>query len=62
MVFVVVEEVKVCEVVFVKFGEKVLFDGEIVVGASAIDESAFTGEFMFVFKCVGDVVYGGILN
>ena len=59
---VAVEEIKVREVVLVKPGEKVPLDGEIVAGASAIDESALTGESMPVPKRVGDVVYGGTLN
>jgi Cu+-exporting ATPase len=57
-----VEEVLVSDVVVVRPGEKIPVDGEIVEGASAVDESMVTGESMPVEKRAGDEVIGGTLN
>ncbi len=57
-----VEEVLVGDVVVVRPGEKIPVDGEIVEGASAVDESMVTGESMPVEKRAGDEVIGGTLN
>ncbi|NJK99526.1 MAG: heavy metal translocating P-type ATPase [Spirulinaceae cyanobacterium SM2_1_0] len=43
-------------------GEKMPVDGEIVSGASAVDESLLTGEATPVTKQVGDRVVAGTLN
>jgi Cu+-exporting ATPase len=56
------ESVMVGETVVVKPGEKIPTDGEIVDGASAVDESMLTGESMPVEKRVGSHVIGGTLN
>ncbi|MFP3666185.1 heavy metal translocating P-type ATPase [Priestia sp. SIMBA_032] len=57
-----VEEVKKGEVIFIKPGEKVPVDGEIIEGQSAIDESMLTGESVPVDKNIGDKVIGATLN
>jgi P-type Cu2+ transporter len=43
-------------------GEQIPVDGEIVVGASTLDESMLTGEPIPVTKQVGDVVSAGTIN
>ncbi len=50
------------EIVVVRPGERIAVDGEIVDGASAVDESMLTGESMPVDKTLGSRVFGGTLN
>ncbi len=59
---VAAEEVKVGDIVIVKPGQKVPVDGEIIKGASSLDESMVTGESLPVDKKVGDQVIGATLN
>lgn len=57
-----VEEVVIGDIVFVKPGEKIPVDGEVVEGLSAVDESMLTGESIPVEKKSGDVVIGATVN
>ena len=50
------------DVVVVRPGEKVPTDGEVINGASAVDEKLLTGESIPVEKGPGDAVIGGTLN
>ena len=50
------------DIVVVRPGERLPVDGEVVEGASAIDESMLTGESMPAAKRPGDAVYGATLN
>lgn len=59
---VVLEDVVVGDILYVKPGEKVPVDGEIIEGRSALDESMLTGESVPVDKTVGDSVIGATLN
>ncbi|HEX6534338.1 MAG TPA: heavy metal translocating P-type ATPase [Gemmatimonadaceae bacterium] len=57
-----VEQVMSGDVIVVRPGERVPVDGEIVSGASAVDESMLTGESIPVEKQPGDRVIGGTIN
>lgn len=59
---ILIEEVVAGDIVYVKPGEKIPVDGEIVEGKSAIDESMLTGESIPVDKSMGDVVIGSTIN
>ncbi len=61
-VMVPVESVVVGDVVKIRPGEKVPVDGEVVEGASAVDESMLTGESAPVDKVPGDSVAGATIN
>lgn len=55
-------EIKVGDTVVLKPGDKVPVDGEVIKGASAIDEALVTGESVPVTKEPGDGVIGGSIN
>ncbi|MDQ3735802.1 MAG: heavy metal translocating P-type ATPase [Actinomycetota bacterium] len=57
-----VDEVEVGEELRVRPGEKIPVDGEVVDGASNVDESMVTGESVPVSKSAGDAVIGATVN
>jgi len=57
-----VEEVRPEEIVLVRPGERIPMDGEIIAGASAINEAPVTGESVPADKGPGDYVFAGTLN
>ena len=57
-----VDDVVVGDVIRVRPGEKIPVDGEIIDGASSVDESMVTGESMPVTKQPGDAVIGATVN
>ena len=59
---VAIEEVKPADLVRVRPGESIPVDGEVVEGASGVDESLVTGESMPAEKTPGDAVIGGSIN
>ena len=50
------------DVILVRPGERIAVDGEVVWGASAVDEALVTGESMPVAKAPGARVIGGTVN
>jgi cation-transporting ATPase V len=61
-VLVPVERVAVGDLLLVRPGEKIPADGEVVGGASAVDESMLTGESVPAAKAPGDAVAGATVN
>ncbi|ETA74122.1 copper-translocating P-type ATPase [Ligilactobacillus equi] len=57
-----VDQIRVGDLVKVLPGQKIPLDGEIVAGASNIDEAMLTGESLPVSKTVGQKVIGATLN
>jgi len=61
-VTVAARDLVVGDVVRVRPGDRLPADGEVLDGASSIQQAAITGESMPVNKTVGDEVYAGTLN
>lgn len=57
-----IEEVRIGDVFVVRPGESVPVDGVVISGASAVDESALTGESIPVDKAEGDKVSAATMN
>ncbi len=57
-----VEEVRVGDLFRLRPGERVPLDGEVVAGASSVDQAPITGESVPVEKEAGDTVYAGSIN
>ncbi|MEV2252789.1 heavy metal translocating P-type ATPase [Streptomyces sp. NPDC050147] len=55
-------ELKVGDVILVRPGERVGADGEVLEGASDVDQATITGEPLPVAKGAGDEVFAGTLN
>jgi Cu+-exporting ATPase len=55
-------DVLVGDLVRVRPGERVAVDGEVIEGASTVDESMLTGESLPIEKGPGDAVVGGSVN
>ncbi|WP_174590403.1 heavy metal translocating P-type ATPase [Methanocella conradii] len=59
---VLVEDVKVGDIVVVRPGEKIPVDGVVIDGYSSVDESMITGEPIPASKKAGDNVIGATIN
>lgn len=59
---VLVEDVKLDEILLVKPGEKIPFDGVVVSGSSPVNQAPITGESLPVEKSPGHDVYAGTIN
>lgn len=57
-----IEQVQVGDVIWVRPGEKIAVDGEILEGSSTVDESMVTGESLPIEKHPGDRVVGATIN
>ena len=59
---VAVDQVHIHDTVIIRPGTRIPIDGEIMTGASSIDQSPVTGESIPVDKSPGDEVFAGSLN
>lgn len=59
---VAVAALRLGDIVVVRPGERIACDGEIIEGASHVDESLVTGESLPVARHAGDHVTGGTIN
>jgi heavy metal translocating P-type ATPase len=59
---VLVEDVRVGDVVIVREGDIIPVDGHIVRGISTVNQSSITGESAPIEKNVGDIVFAGTTN
>jgi len=56
------EEVRVGDIVIIRPGERLPLDGEVVFGASSVDQAPITGESIPVSIEIGDEVLAGSIN
>ncbi|MEK2476962.1 heavy metal translocating P-type ATPase [Streptomyces noursei] len=56
------EQLRVGDIILVRPGERVGADGQVLDGASEVDQATITGEPMPVAKETGDEVFAGTLN
>lgn len=61
-VVILMEEVKIGDILVVRPGEKMPVDGVVVNGSTSVDESMLTGESIPVEKIAGDKIIGASLN
>jgi P-type Cu+ transporter len=59
---VAIADVQVGDVIMVRPGEKIPVDGQVIDGASTVDEAMVTGESIAVKKQTGDEVTGATIN
>ena len=59
---VAIAQVEIGDIVQVRPGEQVPVDGEVIEGASTVDEAMVTGESLAVKKQLGDEVIGATIN
>ncbi|MBD2103061.1 heavy metal translocating P-type ATPase [Leptolyngbya sp. FACHB-261] len=57
-----IQEVEIGDLILVRPGEKIPVDGEVIEGASSVDEAMVTGESLPVTKQPGDEVIGATIN
>lgn len=57
-----INKVKIGDIIVVKAGEKIPLDGIVVEGASFVDTSCLTGEFIPVRVGINDLVLSGSIN
>lgn len=57
-----VAELKIGDHILIKPGERIPSDGQIIIGETAIDEAAITGESIPVSKKINDEVFAGTVN
>ena len=57
-----VAQLRLGDVVIIRPGDRVSVDGEVVAGASAVDQSPITGESVPIEKGSGDEVFAGTIN
>ena len=57
-----VEQINVGEIVIVRPGEQIPFDGILTEGSTNVDEASLTGESMPVSKSISSPIFAGTLN
>lgn len=57
-----VDDLELGETIVVRPGERIAMDGEIVTGASSINEAPITGESLPVSRSAGETVYASTIN
>lgn len=57
-----VEDIVIDQIIYVKPGDKIPLDGEVIKGESSVNQAPITGESIPIDKHIGDTVYAGTIN
>ncbi|HAR5835812.1 TPA: copper-translocating P-type ATPase [Staphylococcus pseudintermedius] len=59
---IAIDDVRVGDVVWVRSGQQIPLDGQVIEGSTTVNEAMLTGESMPVEKNIGDTVIGSTIN
>ncbi|HAR6256409.1 TPA: copper-translocating P-type ATPase [Staphylococcus pseudintermedius] len=59
---IAIDDVRVGDIVWVRSGQQIPLDGQVIEGSTTVNEAMLTGESMHVEKNIGDTVIGSTIN
>ncbi|HCT0445955.1 TPA: copper-translocating P-type ATPase [Staphylococcus pseudintermedius] len=59
---IAIDDVRVGDIVWVRSGQQIPLDGQVIEGSTTVNEAILTGESMPVEKNIGDTVIGSTIN
>lgn len=59
---IAIDDVRVGDIIWVRSGQQIPLDGQVIEGSTTVNESMLTGESMPVEKNIGDTVIGSTIN
>ncbi|EJO7170019.1 copper-translocating P-type ATPase [Staphylococcus pseudintermedius] len=59
---ITIDDVRVGDIVWVRSGQQIPLDGQVIEGSTTVNEAMLTGESMPVEKNIGDTVIGSTIN
>lgn len=59
---IAIDDVRVGDIVWVRSGQQIPLDGQLIEGSTTVNEAMLTGESMPVEKNIGDTVIGSTIN
>ncbi|QUM67677.1 heavy metal translocating P-type ATPase [Staphylococcus delphini] len=59
---IAIDDVRVGDIVWVRSGQQIPLDGQVIEGSTTVNEAMLTGESMPVEKNIGDTVIGSTIN
>ncbi|MDU9319721.1 heavy metal translocating P-type ATPase [Staphylococcus pseudintermedius] len=59
---IAIDDVRVGDIVWVRSGQQIPLDGQVIEGSTTVNEAMLTGESMPVEKNIGDTVTGSTIN
>ncbi|WP_086429169.1 heavy metal translocating P-type ATPase [Staphylococcus cornubiensis] len=59
---IAIDDVRVGDIVWVRSGQQIPLDGQVIEGTTTVNEAMLTGESMPVEKKIGDTVIGSTMN
>ncbi|HEC2155590.1 TPA: copper-translocating P-type ATPase [Staphylococcus delphini] len=59
---IAIDDVRIGDIVWVRSGQQIPLDGQVIEGSTTVNEAMLTGESMPVEKNIGDTVIGSTIN